>query len=178
MTKAPTISRGSQDRVPGERGFTLIEMLIALVILLVAVMGVFGVFAFATKLNRGNSQRSQGLAVMQKEIELLRSPKFTPATVSNTMVHQHTIPACPVADDGSRDLTGATNGEEEYRCGIDRNPYRVVTTVDDDPFTAGTQTSATAALKEITIVVTPMGADGQWVNGRQIRMVFRRVRAN
>ncbi len=47
----------------GESGFTLIEMVIALVILFIVVMGVFSTFVYATKFNRGNSQRSQAVSV-------------------------------------------------------------------------------------------------------------------
>ena len=163
-----------------QNGFTLIEMVIALVILFIASMGVFAAFTYATKFNRGNSQRSQSLAVMQREIELLRSAKFTPATVSNTTIHQHTVPVCPIADNGSRDLTGGVK-ESEFRCGIDGSIHEVRTSIDDDPNTAGIQTNATptsVGFKEITLEVIPMGADGQWVTANQIRMVFRRVRAN
>lgn len=159
-----------------EGGFTLIEMIIALIILFVAVMGVFAAFAYATKFNRGNSQRSQALAVMQREIELLRSAKFTTATTSNTTIHQHTMPVCPAADDGSRDLTGGDK-EAEYRCGIDGTVYEVRTRIDDDPFTAGL-IDANAGMKEITLEVIPRGADGPWVTGNPVVMIFRRVRGN
>jgi type II secretory pathway pseudopilin PulG len=173
-------TESTNSKAPTQGGFTLIEMVIALVILFVAVMGVFAAFTYATKFNRGNSQRSQALAVMQREIELLRSAKFTPATVSNTTIHQHTAPVCPIADDGSRDLTGG-NKEAEYRCGIDRTIYEVRTSIDDDPSTLGTQVNATpvnVVFKEITVEVIPQGADGTWVTANRIRMVFRRVRAN
>ena len=170
----------TNSKTSAQGGFTLVEMVIALVILFIASMGVFAAFTYATKFNRGNSQRSQALAVMQREIELLRSAKFTPATVSNATIHQHTVPVCPIADDGSRDLTGGAK-EVEFRCGIDGSRHQVETTIDDDPSTAGTQTNATpanVAFKEITVEVTPLGADGRWVTANRIRMVFRRVRAN
>ena len=173
-------TESTNSKASAQNGFTLIEMVIALVILFIAVMGVFAAFTYATKFNRGNSQRSQALAVMQREIELLRSAKFTPATVSNATVHQHTAPVCPIADDGSRDLTGGDK-EAEYRCGIDGTIYQVLTSIDDDPATAGIQVNVTptsVVFKEITLEVTPQGAEGQWVTANRIRMVFRRVRAN
>jgi type II secretory pathway pseudopilin PulG len=184
MDSSSTISQLSGP-APNERGFTLIEMIIALVILFIAVMGVFAAFAYATKFNRGNSQRSQGLSVMQREVELLRSAKFTPATVSATTIHQHTGPSCdstPPADNGSRDITGGDK-ELEYRCGIDKNAYAVHTTIDDDPFTAGIQTDAVSIyhpnLKEITVEVIPQGVrPGEWVTANKIVVVFRRVKSN
>jgi type II secretory pathway pseudopilin PulG len=164
-----------------QSGFTLIEMLIALIILFIAVMGVFAAITYATKYNRGNSQRSQALAVMQREVELLRSAKFTPTVVSNVTTP---TPTCATADDGSRDITGGVNAVQ-VRCGIDNTMYLVETTIDDDPAVLGTQVSPAALIKEITLQVTPVSPEGQtragqqtWVTGNPIFVVFRRVRAN
>lgn len=168
-----------------EKGFTLIEMIIALVILLIAVLGVFAAVTYATKYNRGNSQRSQALAVMQREVELLRSAKFTPAITSNVTT---ATPTCATPDNGSRDITGGQKADQ-VRCGIDGTQYIVQTTIDDDTTIAGVQVypgpSPVPQLKEITITVTPVSPEGQtragqatWVLGNPIRVVFRRVRAN
>src|SRR5688500_18633015 len=126
MVKRPQNEMGSKSQT----GFTMIEMVIALVILFVAVMGVFAAITYATRFNNGNNQRSQASAVMQREIELLRSAKFTPTLVSDTTYHQHGMPDCPdeIADDtGSRDLTGGAK-ETEFRCGIDGTVYEVQVT--------------------------------------------------
>lgn len=178
----------------------MIEMIIALIILFIAVLGVFAAITYATKWNHGNSQRSQASAVMQREIELLRSAKFTPTLVSNTTYHQHGLPNCPAdidVDPGSRDLTGGVK-ETEYRCGVDGTVYEVRVTIDDDTSTSGIQTypwpqpspipspaPPVAHLKEITIEVIPVSPEGQtragaqtWVTGNRIYAVFRRVRAN
>ena len=156
-----------------EAGFSLVEMVIALVILMIAVMGVFGAFAYSTKFNRGNSQRSQALSVFQREIELLRSAKFTPTVVSNVTT---ATPTCSSVDDGRRDITGGVK-PTQLRCGVDGTVYLVETTVDDDPSTAGL-VNTLATLKQITIEATPRGADGSWVTANRIRVVLRRVRAN
>ena len=141
-----------------EAGFSLVEMVIALVILMIAVMGVFGAFAYSTKFNRGNSQRSQGLSVFQREIELLRSAKFTPSLISP-------------------ELLGGVKALQN-RTAIDNTTYSLAITVDDDPFVLGTQIDGTKTLKEITLEVTPQGADGAWVTANRIRVVLRRVQAN
>jgi len=75
----------SKSRCPvdNEAGFTLVETVIALVILLIAVLGVFGAFTYAIRFNTGNSARSQALSVLQREVESLRSAKFTP-TITDT----------------------------------------------------------------------------------------------
>lgn len=185
-----------KNELSRQAGFTMIEMVIALVILFIAVMGVFAAITYATRYNRGNSQRSQALAVMQREIELLRSAKFTPAIVSNSTFPLGPTPVCPnisvnplatpLPDTGARDLTGGTK-TPQLRCGIDGTLYQVLVTVDDDPNTAGPQTyvwpppsptSPVALAKEIQIEVIPQGAEGRWVTANAIRMTFRRVRAN
>ena len=181
MAKHSHKSKGQES----QGGFTFIEMIFALVILFIAVMGVFAAVTYATKYNHGNSQRSQALAVMQREVELLRSAKFTPTVVSNVTTP---TPTCATADNGSRDITGGTKAVQ-VRCGIDGTMYLVETTIDDDPALLGTQVypgpTPAAVMKEITIRVTPVSPEGQtaagqatWVTGNPIFVVFRRVRAN
>lgn len=181
MVKSSDNSTGLEP----QRGFTLVEMIIALVILLIAVMGVFAAITYATRYNRGNSQRSQALAVMQREVELLRSAKFTPTVVSNSTTP---TPTCATTDDGSRDITGGDK-PEQVRCGVDGTRYIVKTKIDDDPAVDGIQVypgpSPVPMLKEIEITVTPVSPEGQtkagqntWVLGNPVRVVFRRVRAN
>ena len=149
----------------GQSGFTLIETVIALVILMIAVLGVFGAFTWAIRYNTGNSRRSQSLSVLQREVELLRSAKFTPTITDST-------PA-------NIDLTGGTKAARSVIASNGTGAtYTVQTTVDDDPFTAGTQVNTATTMKEITIVVTPEGTDGDWVTAYPVRAVFRRVRAN
>jgi len=156
-----------------DSGFTLIEMVIALVILLIVVLGVFAAFTYATRWNRGNSQRSQAVSVFQREIELLRSAKFTPAVVSNVTT---ATPTCASLDDGRRDITGGPKAPQ-VRCGIDGTLYLVTTTVDDDPGVGGL-VDANASLKEITLESVPAGADGSWVEANRVMIILRRVRAN
>lgn len=187
----------------------MIEMVIALVILFVAVMGVFAAVTWATRYNRGNSQRSQALAVMQREIEYLRAAKFTPTQLSTTHNAQTTPPTCPnftlgtgptptpLPDNGSRSLTHYGTGATEFidfRCGIDGTLYRVRVVIDDYPATPAVidvapwprptpapspaPTPFYALMKQISVEVTPMGAEGAWVTANAVRMTFRRVLAN
>src|SRR2546423_5134557 len=75
----------SKTSCHNESGFTLIETVIALVILMVAVLGVFGAFTYSIRWNSGNSNRSQALSVLQREVESLRSAKFTPTITDNVV---------------------------------------------------------------------------------------------
>ena len=141
-----------------ESGFSLIEMIIALVVLLVAVLGIFATFTYATIYNGGNSRRSQALSVFQKEIELLRSAKFTPTIMDTSLAGGTKTPKIVTAIDGFS--------------------YLVEIKVDDDPFNSGNQTDNTKTLKEITLKVTPQNINGSWVIAFPTSVVFRRVRAN
>jgi Tfp pilus assembly protein PilV len=152
----------TEDRC-GEVGFSLVEAVIALVILTVVILGVFAAFTFATRYNTGNNTRSQSLSVLQQEIESLRSAKFTPAIVD-------IWPA-------NLDLSGGIKAARTVAAGNGQN-FVVETTVDDDPFTTGVQVDALKPMKEITVQVTPITADGGWVTAYRTRAIFRRVRAN
>jgi hypothetical protein len=127
---------------------------------MIAVMGVFAAFTYSTMYNSGNSQRSHALSVLQQEVELLRSVKFNPP---------------PAVIDAS--LAGGVKATKTV-VAADNFSYLVDVTVDDDPFTAGVQTDATKTLKEITLVVTPLGTNNTWITANRTQTVFRRVRSN
>lgn len=154
-----------------QSGFSLIEVIIALIILMVSILGVFAVFAYATTYNTGNNMRSQALSVLQKEVEMIRSAKFTPTITDNY------TPG--TTDDGRRDLTGGTKASRTVTA-VDGTKYTVDTIVDNDPITTGVQSAndTTTTLKEITITVTPQAKNGNWVVAYPTKIVFRRVRAN
>ena len=170
-TETADFAENGQNREGNSSGFTLLEVVIALIILMVAVLGVFAACAYATKWNSGNSQRSQSLSVFQREVELLRSAKFTPAVVDNTI---------NTPDNGKRDITGGVKADRVVTA-ADGQTYLVHTEVDDDPFTAGIQVNVVPTaptLKEISLTVTPQGADGKWITASKATIIMRRVRAN
>lgn len=144
-----------------ESGFSLIEVVIALVIFLVAILGVFAAFTFAVTFNSGNSKRSQALSILQKEVELMRSAKFT---------------SSPTSTDTS--LLGGVQAARNFVNTVDGNTYRIEITVDDDPLTNGVQINTAKTTKEVTILVTPIAANGSWVTAYQTRSVLIRSRAN
>jgi len=154
-------------------GFTLVEVIIALVILMISVMGIFAVFAFATVYNTGNSMRSQALSILQREVEMIRSAKFTPTITDN-----YTPGA---TDDGRRDLRGGTKTPRTVTA-INGTTYTVETIVDNDPFTQLVQNDTDVPnpkLKEITLTVTPQSStNGSWIVAYPAKVVFRRVRSN
>ena len=158
-----------EEKLSGEDGFSLIETVIAMIILLIVVSGVFATFAYAINYNAGNNSRSQALAVLQQEAELMRSAKFTPTTTDNY------TPGTP--DDGRRDITGGTKASRVVTS-ANGFSFKVQTTVDDDPFTAGVQVNSSTTLKEITITVTLNSPTPGWQTAVPATIVLRRVQAN
>lgn len=156
----------------GQKGFTLIEVTIAMVIFLIALLGVFVTFTYAVNYNAGNNSRAQALAVLQREVEFFRSAKFTPNTTDK---FTSTNP-----DDGRRDLTGGIKPTTTVKS-ADGNGFRVAVVVDDDPFTPNNpnpQIDTTKTMKEIFITVTLDNPTPGWQTSLPATVVLRRVRAN
>lgn len=176
MNKVEENFRDSSGEALGQRGFTLIEVTIAMIIFLVALLGVFVTFTYAINYNNGNSSRAQALAVLQREVEVFRSAKFTPNVTDNfTSINP---------DDGRRDLTG---GKKPTRIvtSADGKRFRVEVVVDDDPFTSNPPdnpqvdtTNKIVTMKEISITVTLDNPTPGWQTSIPATIILRRVRAN
>ena len=143
-----------------EKGFSLIEVTIALVILLVALLGVFVTFIFAVNYNSGNNIRAQALAVLRQQTELLRSAKFTSGITDATLIGGVKPVQLVTSADGTR--------------------FRVAIAVDNDLVTNGVQSTNESAttIKEIIVSVTPEQATSGWQASVQSTVTLRRVRGN
>lgn len=141
-----------------EKGFSLVEVIIAMVVLLIALLGIFTVFTFCINYNAGNNSRAQALSVLQQEIESLRSAKFTPFITD-------------------ANLTGGTK-PPKFVVSADGSTFVVSTVVDDNPFVDGVQTDFAKTLKEITVTVTLESPSPGWQTAVPTITVLRRVRAN
>lgn len=150
--------RAPQHRDPSESGFTLVEVVIAMVILLIALLGVFVTFTWAITYNAGNNSRSEALAILQGEVEFLRSAKFTSGVLDSTLVGGVRAQVPVTGDSG--------------------NAYTVDVTIDDDPFTAGVQVDNARSLKEITVTVALASPTPGWQTSVPATVRFQRVRAN
>ncbi|HEX8138399.1 MAG TPA: prepilin-type N-terminal cleavage/methylation domain-containing protein [Pyrinomonadaceae bacterium] len=115
-----------------ERGFTMIETVIALVVMMVAGLSVASLFVYATRNNSGAADRAVALAVAQQRMERLRSVSFNDATLAAGTTN-----------------TTVVNG--------DGRNYSVQTVICDTAACGGSST-----LKKITIQVTPMSAGQLW----------------
>src|SRR5215207_7281575 len=84
----------TRDNASSEAGFSLIEAAVALVIILVALLGVAWTITYAINYNAGNNNRAKVLAVLQREVERLRSAKFTPSTTDAVLAGCDLNQAC------------------------------------------------------------------------------------
>ncbi len=157
---AETIFDSNLSDRPREKGFSLIEVTIALVVLLVALLGVFITFTYALNYNAGNNVRAQALAVLRQQTELLRSAKFTPGITDASLIG------------GTKPVQVVTSA--------DGNQFRVAIAVDNDLVTSGIQSTneTTTTIKEIIVSVTPQQVTSGWQAAIQATATLRRVRAN
>lgn len=144
-----------------EAGFSLIEVVCALVILLIALLGVFVTFTYSINYNAGNSSRSQALAVLQQEVELVRSKKFTP-------------------DETHPDLYGGVKADRMVTA-TNGNEFKVSISVDNNPLTPGVIDSINESgttIKQITITVTLSSPTPGWQTSVPATVILQRVRGN
>jgi Tfp pilus assembly protein PilV len=132
--KAARAHLKSKDK---ERGFTLIEITIALVIMMVVMLGAASLFAFATLNNSNGADRAQTLAVAQETMETLRRLRFSTAGTDP-------------------ELSRATYTQTVYRgqAGASGRQYTINVTIVD----------TTPTVKTITVNVTPVAAQNAWTS--------------
>lgn len=153
------VKKAAKKNGKTESGFSLIEVSVAMVVLLVALLGVFITFSYAVNYNAGNNSRSQALAVLQQEIELLRSAKFTPQVTDSA-------------------LSGGVKSAKIVTA-ADGNRFRVQTSVDDDPSTPNTiEINNAKTIKQITITVTLENPTPGWQTSVPATVILRRTRGN
>ncbi len=147
------------DNRIGQKGFSLVEVTIAMVIFLIVLLGVFVTFTYAITYNAGNNSRAQGLAVLQQEVELLRSAKFTSGITDSSLSG---------GKKAARIVTSADNSR-----------FRVEITIDDEPETKNIiEVDATKKMKEITVKVTLDNPTPGWQTSLPAIVVLQRVRGN
>lgn len=67
-----------------QRGFTLLESVIALLLMMVVGLAAASLFAYAAKYNNGATDRAAAIALAQDRIETLRSLPFDDASLAQT----------------------------------------------------------------------------------------------
>lgn len=130
-----------RDTARGERGFTLLETVIALVIMMIAGFGAISLFLFSINYNAGASDRARALALAQQRMEVLRATSFS--ALAATTANPAPVQMIVNTNDG----------------GADRRTFNVQTVITD-----GLTVSGEARRKTIVVTVAPLGA-GRWSAG-------------
>ncbi|HSE23569.1 MAG TPA: prepilin-type N-terminal cleavage/methylation domain-containing protein [Pyrinomonadaceae bacterium] len=132
------------DKEKGERGFSLIEVMIAFVVMMVASLAVGSVFFYSVQNNVGGSERALAMGVAQQQLEQLRSVSFNDSSLAA----------------GSTTFPTVQTGERQFE---------VVRTVVDEKNANNTA----KLLKRITITVTPKAAGGTWIRTPVVLVSYR-----
>jgi len=140
-----------------DRGFTLIEVMVAASIMIILCVGVLSVFSFAVQINAGNNLREQAQTVLQKEVEYYRSLKFVP--------NQTQTDAGLVAGTYSRPDRTSEDGTV-FHLNVQ------ITNVSADTTEAG------CTLKQITVNASPATPRTGWLADLRTNVTFQRVRSN
>jgi type II secretory pathway pseudopilin PulG len=167
--QSTTSHHAPSDHTISEKGFSLIEVVIALLIIMVGLLSVAAVFTFAITQNAGNQARAQALAVLQEEAERVRSAKFNGSTTD----------AILLGGTQAQRLVTSQNG----------NAFLVDISVDNEPKVAGIQLESyvclspqgaaiPCAFKEITIQVSFAAPTVGWQTAVPSVIQVRRVRGN
>jgi prepilin-type N-terminal cleavage/methylation domain-containing protein len=144
-----------------DKGYTLIEVIIALIIIMVALLGVVHAFTYAIAYNAGNSSRAQALALLQDKVEVLRSRKFTSSFMDPELAGHAMTAETVVAPNNFA--------------------FRVEVKIDNDPSTSDIEEEAdlpNSSLKEISVTVSLEAPTPGWQSAVPVTAVLRRTRGN
>jgi type II secretory pathway pseudopilin PulG len=128
----------------GEKGFTIIEICVALILTIIISVGVIPLFMYAVRHSAGATDRERAIAVAQKRMEWLRTIPFN-ATNRNLA---YSFPS------GGLGATAATGVTETWTSGD--SSYTIVTTISDVP---PNDSNGNPTRKTITVQVTPIGSN-------------------
>jgi prepilin-type N-terminal cleavage/methylation domain-containing protein len=129
-----------------ERGFTLIEITIAMVIMMVVCLGAASLFSYAAYYVSGGNDRTQALAVAQQALESLRHCKYS-KTFTDPLLAATAAPTVSTVYRGADPADPASTGRA----------YQLQVMITDVASPLGAST-----LKSITVSVTPLGAGMRW----------------
>jgi type IV pilus assembly protein PilV len=126
-------------RARSERGFTLLEIVLAMLVMMIAVLGTMSLFIFSVNYNSGSRARAMALAVAQRHLERLRNVPF-----DNALLNATTTTPTPVRVDSYG------------------RSYAVTTVITNAP---GALPNPATSTRRKTITVTVRPAGGRTTNG-------------
>ncbi|HEX8847388.1 MAG TPA: prepilin-type N-terminal cleavage/methylation domain-containing protein [Pyrinomonadaceae bacterium] len=154
----------TQSERSNERGFTLIETVVALVVMMIVGLGAATLFFYAASNNIGANDRELSMAVAQKRMEWLRSMPLN-ETTSNTA---YSYPNGGLQQTSAQGVTETTTSAGRT--------YMVTTTIsnlDTDADNTAASNDIPPTVKIITVQVRPLGSGPGWT---QATSVFGSVR--
>jgi type II secretory pathway pseudopilin PulG len=166
LARRPVTSLQLNGDVSSDSGFTLIEAAIALVIIMIALLGVAWTISYSINYNAGNSNRAKTLAVLQQEVERLRSAKFTPTFTDDLLL------GCKLGSTCSTNTVTSGSLSFIITKTVDNDPATVA--IDDETDVASSDTS----FKEIRLSANLANPSPGWQTAVPAEVVLRRVKSN
>ena len=138
-----------------ERGFTLLETTIALSVMLVVGLGAASLFFYAVRYNSGAADRTNELALLQRQMETYRtlpwnSAQLNAQAATTTGIMTMASSAYGTAPTGNVGDCVASNTSSDARC------YDLTTTIED----LTTYTGGPVMQKRITLSIAPRSVNG------------------
>lgn len=152
-----------------QSGFSLIEVVIALLIMMIVLLGVFAAINYSITYNAANKSRSQALAVLQEEVEELRSAKFNANNLDEILKGGFKPEKTVTAENGLAFLVNTKIDNEPKVAGVQDETYQCLSP-QGDPINC--------TLKEITVEVKLAAPSPGWQAAVPATVVMRRVRGN
>lgn len=141
-------SAAAHGRGGRQKGFTILETVIALLIMMLVGFGAVSLFVFSMNYNSGAADRARALALAQQRMEILRATDYSSLST--------VAAALPTSEN-----VGSPNTPDN-----DQRTFNVATTVADDANVLNSHQ------KIITVTVTPANA-GRWSAGGVTLRCFR-----
>lgn len=142
----------------GDRGFTMVEAIIALLLMMIVALGAASLFSFSIYHNSGGVDRASSLAIAQQALETLRVAEFSSVSTSALL-----------------------NGGTVVQNGIvrDQRTFRLTRIIDDDPSTLAVDVNPATNLKQIRVEVRPQNIGFGWTSGAYgtVTLITQRTKA-
>jgi len=162
----------------GQKGFTLVEVIVAGIVMVVLCVGLLTVFSYVTNINRGNNIRAQALAALQQEIEFYRTLRFVPGlrTAADLPNHRH-----PNLYDSTGQPSGSwTRPQVTSASGMVFDVTVTVTNLGYAPDQMPSPSEEACTFKEIVIKAVPAVTQQGWLSDDNLKttITMQRVRTN
>jgi type II secretory pathway pseudopilin PulG len=159
----------------GQKGFTLVEVIVAGILMVMLCVGLLTVFSYVTNINRGNNVRAQALAALQQEIEFYRTLRFVPGlrTAVDLPNHRH----AHFYGEGGQTWT---RPQVTSASGMVFNVTVTVTNLGYAPDQIPSPSEEACTFKEVVIKAVPAVTQQGWLSDDNLRttITMQRVRTN